>query len=56
MDFLKEHGRLDEFIEAKLLGMDDLAKWHLLDTAKPKINQIVKKTKEKEEFIKEKDI
>ena len=53
MDFLKKNGKLDEFIEAKLLGKDEVAKWLLLDTAGPEISKICKKNKEKEEKIKD---
>ena len=51
MDFLKKNGKLDEFIEAKLLGKDEVAKWLLLDTAGPEISKIEKKHKDKEDQI-----
>ena len=34
MEFLKDRGKLDEFVEAKMTGEDATAKWLLLDTAK----------------------
>jgi hypothetical protein len=33
MEFLKDNGKLEEFIEAKLTGKEATAKWLLLDNA-----------------------
>jgi hypothetical protein len=38
--FLQEHGKLDEFVEAKMTGKEPVAKWLLLDTNKREIDLI----------------
>ena len=38
--FLKENGKLEEFVEAKLLGKEPVAKWLLMDTNKRDIDII----------------
>ena len=40
MIFLKENGKLEEFVEAKLLGKEPVAKWLLMDTNKRDIDII----------------
>ena len=40
MLFLKENGKLEEFVEAKLLGKEPAAKWLLMDTNKRDIDII----------------
>jgi hypothetical protein len=48
LEFIKDNGRFEEFIEAKLLGKDVEAKWMLLDNAERDINRIMaKKVEEK---------
>ena len=48
LEFMKDNGRFEEFIEAKLLGKDVEAKWMLLDNAERDINRIMaKKVEEK---------
>lgn len=34
MLFLRDKGKLDEFVEAKMTGQEAVAKWMLLDNAK----------------------
>lgn len=43
MIFLKENGKLEEFVEAKLLGKEPVAKWLLMDTNKRDIDIIEEK-------------
>ena len=46
MKFLEQEGKLDEFVDAKKLGQDAIAKWCLLDTAKHQLDRIsIKKDK-----------
>lgn len=40
LEFLKKKGTLNHFIEAKITGDDELAKWTLLKTAKNEITKI----------------
>lgn len=32
--YLEKHGKLEEFVDAKVLGQDPVAKWLLMDNAK----------------------
>lgn len=41
--YLEEKGALAEFVEAKLLGKNDLAKWTLLQAADKEIDEIVRR-------------
>jgi len=41
--FLEEHGKLDEFIDAKQLGQEPAAKWCLMNAAKEELNEIQEK-------------
>lgn len=49
MIFLKENGKLDEFVEAKMLGKEPVAKWLLMETNKRDIDIIQDKQRKKEE-------
>jgi hypothetical protein len=49
MIFLQENGKLDEFVEAKILGKEPVAKWLLLDSYKREIDTIQDKQKKKED-------
>jgi len=49
MIFLKENGKLDEFVEAKILGKEPVAKWLLMDSYKREIDTIQEKQRRKEE-------
>ena len=49
MIFLKENGKLDEFVEAKILGKEPVAKWLLLDSYKREIDNVQEKQKKKED-------
>ena len=40
MEFLESKGKLDEFVDAKKLGQDAIAKWCLLDSAKHQLDRI----------------
>lgn len=40
LEFLKKAGKLDDFVEAKQQGKDEVAKWHLLDMAQDEISKI----------------
>jgi hypothetical protein len=40
LEFLKRAGKLDEFIEAKVQGKDEVAKWYLTEAAKEEIKEI----------------
>lgn len=51
--FLIEKGALDEFVEAKSTGKNELAKWALIKSAKNEINQIIKFNKKYEGMKKE---
>jgi hypothetical protein len=46
LQFIQEHGLLDDFVSAKISGDDVAAKWHLLEAAKSEIAQIEKETEE----------
>jgi hypothetical protein len=48
MLFLKENGKLDEFVEAKMLGKEPVAKWLLMETNKRDIDIIQEKQRKKE--------
>ena len=48
MLFLRDNGKLDEFVDAKLKGEDAVAKWLLLDSAKNELDVIEKKINKKE--------
>jgi len=50
MIFLKENGKLDEFVEAKMLGKEPVAKWLLMETNKRDIDLIQEKQRKKEEI------
>lgn len=39
--FLEQHGALEEFVDAKILGKNELAKWILLATAKDELNEMI---------------
>jgi hypothetical protein len=43
MEFMRDNGKFEEFIDAKLLGKDVEAKWMLLDNAESDINKIMAK-------------
>lgn len=43
LEFMRENGKFEEFIDAKLLGKDVEAKWMLLDNAESEINRIMGK-------------
>jgi hypothetical protein len=47
MIFLKENGKLDDFIDAKMEGDDLTAKWCLLETADKEIKEIQKENEVK---------
>jgi hypothetical protein len=49
MIFLKENGKLEEFVEAKMLGKEPVAKWLLLESNKREIEIIQEKQRKKEE-------
>ena len=49
MLFLRDNGKLDEFVEAKMTGKDAAAKWLLLDSAKDELDAIEKKIRKKEQ-------
>ena len=51
MEFLKEKGKLDEFVDAKLKGDELLAKWLLLDAGKDDIDRIAKRNSQKIEMM-----
>ena len=40
MEFLEEKGSLDHFVQAKLLGQEETAKWSLLKAGKAEITAI----------------
>lgn len=48
--FLEEKGVLEEFVEAKLSGKNELAKWALIRSAKDEIHQIIKFNKKFDEI------
>jgi len=56
MEFLKDKGKLDEFVAAKLTKEECVAKWLLLDTAKDEISSVEQETKRREEALKSRKI
>lgn len=48
--FLEEKGVLEEFVEAKLTGKNELAKWALIKSAKDEIHKIIKFNKRFDEM------
>lgn len=56
MLFLRDKGKLEEFVEAKINGQEPVAKWLLLDNAKDELKVIEEKLarKEKERLEQEK--
>jgi len=40
-EFLKNKGTLDYFVNAELLGQDELAKWTLLKSSKREVRKIM---------------
>lgn len=56
MEFLKDNGKLEEFIEAKLTGKEATAKWLLLDNAQEQLMEIEKETARKNALMEKKNI
>ena len=56
MEFLKDRGKLDEFVAAKLTKEECVAKWLLLDTAKDEISTVEQETKRRERALRNRKI
>ena len=56
MEFLKDRGKLDEFVAAKLTKEECVVKWLLLDTAKDEISTVEQETKRREQALRRRKI